>query len=422
MKKIVILTAFVLLVLPGFIFAKVESEKKITLEQKGEFKSIATVEQNDFAVPKMIDVPLAFDDDSVDSVIVTDSTGVIVPSIIINKSKKSRINFTAADSKGNKDANNMVDGKINTFTEMPFVEGSKKYEITSTDVTTTDKVNGGTEMRYSKEHYEGNKELEAGNRQNKVVIDIKSDRLFKSDSVSFFFDKNIEKPTRIRVTSVQEDGTEKILLPESFFSNNTINFPEANVKHYRITFYYIKPLRINEIVFHEKGVPITTKKFVRFIAQPQMVYNIYHNADNFVKTKLTELPNFDIGKVKTIVKPKLVKDNPLYKKADADKDGILDSVDNCINIANIDQIDKDKNGKGDACEDFDHDGIVNAKDNCPMKVNHAQTDSDFDGIGDACDGEESRFMEKYPWIPYVVLVVVFGIVSGLIIKTLRITK
>jgi hypothetical protein len=97
----------------------------------------------------------------------------------------------------------------------------------------------------------------------------------------------------------------------------------------------------------------------------------------------------------------------------------VDNADNCVKVGNADQQDLDKNGVGDACEDFDKDGVINTKDNCPDMPNRYQKDEDVDGIGDVCDGEESRFMEKYPWIPYVVLAIVFVVVAGLIIKTLR---
>ncbi|HIP49908.1 MAG TPA: hypothetical protein EYG99_00480, partial [Candidatus Pacebacteria bacterium] len=199
----------------------------------------------------------------------------------------------------------------------------------------------------------------------------------------------------------------------------SVSFPEVNTDHYRITLHYIKPLRINEINFQEKGAPSIIESFVRFIAQPQMVYDIYYNTVNFVKTEAIESPNFNVSEVVQVVQSGSAKDNPLYKKADTDKDGVVDSADNCVGVANADQADKDKNGKGDACEDFDHDGIINANDNCPMKANRAQVDTDMDGLGDECDGEESRFMEKYPWIPYAVLALVFAVVAGLIIKTLK---
>ncbi|MCK6264668.1 thrombospondin type 3 repeat-containing protein [Vibrio sp. ZSDE26] len=75
---------------------------------------------------------------------------------------------------------------------------------------------------------------------------------------------------------------------------------------------------------------------------------------------------------------------------DSDGDGITDSVDNCPNVANPDQIDSDNNGIGDACEtdtplDSDGDGIEDALDNCPNVANPDQTDSDNNGVGDACE-------------------------------------
>ncbi len=78
------------------------------------------------------------------------------------------------------------------------------------------------------------------------------------------------------------------------------------------------------------------------------------------------------------------------KPPDADKDGVPDSKDNCINEANLDQADTDKDGVGDAC------------DNCKTVPNKQQEntadpnacfDPGFQGGacdkgGDACDKQE----------------------------------
>ncbi|WP_241148048.1 choice-of-anchor B family protein [Lacinutrix jangbogonensis] len=73
---------------------------------------------------------------------------------------------------------------------------------------------------------------------------------------------------------------------------------------------------------------------------------------------------------------------------DTDGDGILDTVDNCLQIANPDQADLNGNGIGDACEpnaDSDNDGIPDTEDNCINTPNPDQADTDNDGIGDACE-------------------------------------
>ncbi|MDO4880538.1 MAG: thrombospondin type 3 repeat-containing protein [Capnocytophaga sp.] len=73
---------------------------------------------------------------------------------------------------------------------------------------------------------------------------------------------------------------------------------------------------------------------------------------------------------------------------DKDGDNVRDSYDNCPDIPNTDQKDTDGDGKGDVCDDdIDGDGIPNAQDNCPTKYNPDQKDTDNDGIGDICSGD-----------------------------------
>jgi Thrombospondin type 3 repeat len=76
---------------------------------------------------------------------------------------------------------------------------------------------------------------------------------------------------------------------------------------------------------------------------------------------------------------------------DTDGDGIGDAVDNCVAIANPTQQDNDGDGIGNACDatpngpDGDGDGVTDPVDNCPVNANASQQDNDNDGIGNACD-------------------------------------
>lgn len=71
---------------------------------------------------------------------------------------------------------------------------------------------------------------------------------------------------------------------------------------------------------------------------------------------------------------------------DTDGDGHVDTADNCVDVANADQLDTDLDDEGDACDgDDDGDLVPDEDDNCPLLSNAGQADSDGDRVGDACD-------------------------------------
>jgi hypothetical protein len=82
---------------------------------------------------------------------------------------------------------------------------------------------------------------------------------------------------------------------------------------------------------------------------------------------------------------------------DFDDDGIPDTRDLCPRTPDNKNLDQDKNGRGDACEDPDQDGLYSATDNCPFTPNRDQSDVDKDGLGDVCDSTEDRFSEQSGW-------------------------
>ncbi len=64
----------------------------------------------------------------------------------------------------------------------------------------------------------------------------------------------------------------------------------------------------------------------------------------------------------------------LIANEDSDNDGVIDSIDNCINTYNPDQADMDNDGIGDVCDDSDLDGILDSEDQCPNSTTGAVID------------------------------------------------
>ncbi len=107
--------------------------------------------------------------------------------------------------------------------------------------------------------------------------------------------------------------------------------------------------------------------------------------------------------VKSVVQAITVSVTDVYD-TDSDSDTIYDNVDNCVNIANLDQLDSDGDSIGDACDafpldpdnDIDGDTISGDIDNCPVDANFDQLDTDGDGMGDVCDAFVNNDLNTTP--------------------------
>jgi hypothetical protein len=239
-----------------------------------------------------------------------------------------------------------------------------------------------------------------------------------SSSLTLDLDQYVALPSTIKIVARERGEEERIVLSETALRDSHVFFPKVTADEWVVTLTYIQPLRINEIRLSQDDVVSTMKRNVRFLAQPGGVYSFYRDADRYVSIQTPEsgnLYNNEDVRGTVALSPTA---NPAYKEADIDTDGIPDTRDNCVQEVNADQKDIDRNGRGDACDDFDKDGVVQTKDNCPDAPNWNQEDEDGDGIGDTCDGEESRITEKYGWIPWagmgiatIVLIVLFALMA-----------
>ncbi len=313
------------------------------------FKKLADIQVPNLNTPSVLEIELP---DTVKAPLAVYSVdeNTFVPSLIINKNKKNNLIFLSSSAN---DGENAFDGDYSSAAHF------------DTDGFTM--------------------------RRSEIIFEIEPESTV--DSVILHLPKNVSLPEYVLVYDL---SNAKVLLARTKLRSRVIKFPQTKTKQLATRFEHIQPLAISEVTI--QGPSESDGRLLRFLARPGLKYKLYFNAEYYPSVKYPEAPNLSDNK--DIKKAELTNfvDNPLFKEADSDKDGIPDKFDNCVNIPNKDQKDLNENGRGDVCDDFDKDGVINSKDNCPDVPNRYQKDTDHDGIGDVCDKEESRFTEKYPWL------------------------
>lgn len=256
---------------------------------------------------------------------------------------------------------------------------------------------------------------EGGN--GRVQITITSASPVTSSVLTMLLDDHVALPTSIEIRAVV-DNQSRIVVATSALLGSTVRFPRTTSQTWVVTLSYSQPLRVSELRLEQENAQQVSARAVRFLAQPGHTYRIYFDPDRRATPTVGEAGNLYATTDVRVVVGQAARANPAYVVADVDSDGIPDTRDNCVSVANPGQEDVNGNGQGDACEDFDGDGIANVKDNCPNDPNRDQRDTDGDHIGDVCDSEESRMTERYAWLPWVgigfaalVLIVLFAMTA-----------
>ncbi len=254
----------------------------------------------------------------------------------------------------------------------------------------------------------------------KAFFEIEADKPISSNSLNLYLSNNVDFPTSITLFALIDDKWKTVIAKKDKLMSSYIDFPETTAQKWRIELDHNQPLRLWGFLLNSSEGKTIKKVDYRWLARPGKQYKIYVDAAAYPQLDLAESGELEGKKIDAInLELGTPLKNPDFREPDTDEDGIIDAKDNCLLAKNADQQDIDRNGIGDACEDFDGDGIINSKDNCPEHPNRYQADEDADGIGDACDGAESRLVENLPWLPWLALILATSLVVMILFQSVR---
>lgn len=248
-----------------------------------------------------------------------------------------------------------------------------------------------------------------------AVINLSTTEPVTLSGFSLVLGENVAIPDTVKITALTgaSSTVKEVILAKSRMSSRVVDFVPTLTKALSIELTYSQPLVISELSLFQTDVEQSLTQGLRFLSQPGMGYLIYQKPDNDFHFPTNTYTNLINDKDVLPVYASSVSTNPLYALSDTDSDGVPDVSDNCIAVANTNQLDVDGNGTGDVCDDWDRDGRFNNVDNCPNVPNVNQRDEDGDGIGDECDEEESRFTERNKWVPWAGMGIASLIIIGM---------
>ncbi|QQS43408.1 thrombospondin type 3 repeat-containing protein [Candidatus Roizmanbacteria bacterium] len=338
------------------------------------FQFIQNVAPRDEPLPVPIEMPVSTNRLS-DYVVVDTGTNTLQPRTIVTRSENIPVTVTVYSSTSS--ASLLHDGETSTF---------ETYQIDQNPAVTGASV-------FVSLHYTYEKPIQTSNL---VTV----------------LDRNVVMPQRISIQSRNGQNDNWEFITNNASMSSTVYFPQTTAREFLVTLTYNQPLRIAEMNFVQN--PTAESYYLRFVARPKTAYAVYSMPEGNVPY-IPYLDNLNLTSttLETVAFNSTRLPNPKYVPPDTDKDGIIDSRDNCISVANADQADLNKNNQGDACEDSDLDGVINANDNCPDMPNPNQQDEDSDGKGDHCDGVESRWVEQLSFLPWIGIGVGFIVVLAL---------
>lgn len=309
---------------------------------------------------------------------------------------------------------NVVTDEFEPYFLTSITKGDTPSQISAVGAT-------GSTYALSDGNYETYLEFSLHEGANKAEITFTFSKPIVASSLSFALDNYVALPQTIAIQADTVSGPYTALASTRLYQSS-VTFPKTTASVWHVSFDYVQPLRITEMKFNEFSPGTLVSRGVRFLAKPGQSYQIYFDADRYVRPVQKEAGDLSSNKgVVTLSGPNPIM-NPSFTPADSDGDTIPDLTDNCVSVANPDQKDSDANGRGDACEDYDRDGIANAKDNCPDIPNQDQLDTDADDVGDVCDNFDNRITERMPWLPWAGIGVAGVVLLGLFVLAFKYKK